>query len=90
MEGTGHLDMEEINLRLQLEQQFLREAEEGLHIIKEYGIQAWYDLAGWVDYPMAQRSLNRMRRSLEREERYEDCAFVRDLIPLFNTGVTTE
>lgn len=69
---------------LKIQQSFIKETEEGLHVIKEYGIQAWYDLGGWIDYPSAVRALNRMLITLEEEERYEDCAFVRDLIPLFS------
>jgi hypothetical protein len=59
------------------------EATESLYVIKEYGIQAWYDLSAITDYPMAQEVLNRILKTLIRIEQYEDCRFIEELIPLF-------
>ena len=76
--------MDNYRVNQQIQKKFEDEADEGIYIIREYGIQAWYDLSGSVDYSMAKGFLNRMLNTLETQERYEDCALIRDILPLFN------
>ena len=76
--------MENYRINQQIRNNFNDETDEGIYIIREYGIQAWYDLSGSVDYSMAKRLLNQMLNNLETQERYEDCALIRDILPLFN------
>ncbi len=77
--------LEELELRNKIDKQFEDEAKEGMYILKDYGLQAFLDMtASNTDYPRAKRILGRMRRTLERLERYEDCAYIVDIIPLLN------
>lgn len=77
--------LEEQKLRNKIDKQFEDEAKEGIYILKDYGLQAFLDMtASNTDYPRAKRILGRMRRTLERLERYEDCAYIRDVVQLLN------
>jgi hypothetical protein len=58
-------------------------ANESMYIMREYGINAWWDLNALQSYKEAVMELNILLKVLERMERYEDCAYVRDIIPLF-------
>lgn len=73
--------LEELKIRQKIDKQFEDEALEGMYILQEYGLQAFLDMtASNTDYPRARRILNRMRRTLERLERYEDCAYIVNVI----------
>ncbi len=85
-------EFKEEKFREEYERQCELEAKESLYIIKEYGIQAWYDLSALQSYPDATEVLTRVKETLIRIEQYEDIRFIEDLIPLFadKTTVTTE
>lgn len=75
--------LEELKIRQKIDKQFEEEALEGIYLLREYGLQAFLDITATVtDHPRAVRILHRMRRTLERLERYEDCALIVKMIPL--------
>ena len=83
-------DLRKIVFEEEYNRQCEHEARESLELIREYGIQAWYDLSALKSYKDAQEVLNRIVKTLIRIEQYEDIKFVEDLVPLFNeTSVTT-
>jgi len=61
------------------------EAEEGMYILKEYGLNAFLELtATKSNHNECKLILDKMRISLEQIERYEDCAYIVDIVPLLN------
>jgi len=56
-------------------------ADEGMYILREYGLQAFLDLTTG-DSLESRDILNDMRKTLEGLERYEDCAYIVDIITL--------
>ena len=56
-------------------------ADEGMYILKEYGLQAFLDLMA-VESLESRDILNDMRKTLEGLERYEDCAIIVNTINL--------
>jgi hypothetical protein len=73
--------LEELKIRQKIDKQFEDEAKEGMYILQEYGLHAFLDMtASTSDYPRARRILNRMLRTLERLERYEDCGYIVNVI----------
>jgi hypothetical protein len=58
---------------------------ERVYILTDYGLQAFLDLtASTSDYPKAKNMLGKMLKTCERLERYEDCAFIVNVVPLLN------
>lgn len=58
----------------------LRDANESIYIISEYGVEAWFELSGWSNKNEAVSSLNNILKILISEERYESCKLIQDTI----------
>jgi hypothetical protein len=77
--------LEELEIKNKIDKQIEDEAKEGMYILKDYGLQAFLDMtASNTDYPRAKRILGRMRKTFERLERYEDCGYIANIVPLLN------
>jgi len=63
------------------ERRFAQSPQESIHIIKEYGIEAWRDIAGLRE-PMKDR-LEELLSSLESLEEYEECKYLKGILNNF-------
>jgi hypothetical protein len=77
--------LEEFDIENQIGRTLTDEAKEGIYILREYGLNAFLELtATESDHDRCKTILDRMRISLEQIERYEDCAYIVDIVPLLN------
>lgn len=77
------MDIDKLIENQKMQDEFDRLTEESIYIIQDYGIQAWYDLGAFKNYNEAKITLEQMNESLERREKYEECALIRDIKTLF-------
>jgi hypothetical protein len=56
------------------------EAGESIYILKEYGLQAWLDMSTFEGEDEIIKCLNRMLKTLEDTDKFEDCIYLRDII----------
>ncbi len=64
--------------QLMKERRLAQSPHESIHIIKEYGIEAWRDIAGLRE-PMKDR-LEELLSSLESLEEYEECKYLKNIL----------
>jgi hypothetical protein len=77
------MDIDNTNYQAEIRALQKDAAKESMYIMREYGINAWWDLNALHTYKEAVMELQILLKVLEDMERYEDCAYVRDIIPLF-------
>ena len=80
----GALEHKEETFDLEYQRQLIKEADESLYLLKEYGLQAWLDLSAFDDEKEIIKCLIRIQKTLERNDKFEDCIYLRDvIIPMY-------